>query len=103
MYLTTSGFQTALEDFLGPDVGPQVLAYAATHRAAEQLSGYPELLTVTEVAEVLGTDTNGVLAVTGDDALPAIEIGSRIRRYRREDVHEHLRLLSENSAPALGW
>jgi excisionase family DNA binding protein len=102
MYLTTSGFQTALEDFLGPDAGPQVLAYAATHRAGECLASYPSLLTVAEVAQVLGTDTETVLSVTGDDALPAIEIGTSIRRYRREDVHDYLRFLSANHASALG-
>ena len=101
MRLTTTGFQTALEDFLGADTGAQVLAYAATHRAGEQLAGYPELLTVAEVAGILGTDTNGVLAVTGDDMLPAIEIGTSIRRYRRDDVHAYLRFRSETSAPAL--
>jgi excisionase family DNA binding protein len=101
MRLTTTGFQTALEDFLGTDTGAQVLAYAATHRAAEQLAGYPALLTVAEVAQVLGTDTDGVLSVTGDDVLPAIEIGTSIRRYRREDVHAYLRFRSENHAAAL--
>lgn len=101
MYLTTSGFQTALEDFLGADTGAQVLAYAATHRAGEQLAGYPALLTVAEVAQVLGTDTETVLSVTGDDALPAIEIATSIRRYRREDVHDYLRFRSENHAPVL--
>lgn len=102
MYLTTTGFQTALEDFLGADTGPQVLAYAATHRAGEQLAAYPDLLTVAEVAEVLGTDHHTVLSITGDDLLPAIEIGTSIRRYRREDVHDYLRFLSEKSARALG-
>ncbi|QCU79576.1 DNA-binding protein (plasmid) [Citricoccus sp. SGAir0253] len=101
MHLTTTGFQTALEDFLGADTGAQVLAYAATHRPAEQLAGYPALLTVAETAQVLGTDAAGVLAVTGADALPAIEIGATIRRYRRQDVHDYLRFRSEKSAPAL--
>lgn len=101
MRLTTTGFQTALEDFLGPDTGPQVLAYAATHRAGEQLAGYPALLTLTEVADVLGTDTQAVLSITGNDLLPAIEIGTSIRRYRREDVHDYLRFRSENPAPSL--
>lgn len=102
MHLTTSGFQTALEDFLGTDTGAQVLAYAATHRAGEQLAGYPTLLTVAEVAEVLDTGAETVLSVTGDDMLPAIEIGASIRRYRREDVHTYLRFLSEKTAPVLG-
>jgi excisionase family DNA binding protein len=101
MRLTTTGFQTTLEDFLGADTGPQVLAYAATHRAGEQLAGYPALLTVTEVAQVLGTDTATVLSVTGDDVLPAIEIGTSIRRYRREDVHHYLRFRIEKTAPVL--
>ncbi|GAA1677520.1 hypothetical protein GCM10010977_28960 [Citricoccus zhacaiensis] len=102
MRLTTSGFQTALEDFLGADTGAKVLAYAATHRAGEQLAGYPTLLTVAEVAEVLCTDAETVLSMTGDDMLPAIEIGASIRRYRREDVHNYLRFLSGNRASALG-
>ncbi|MEV4902837.1 hypothetical protein AB0K08_16040 [Citricoccus sp. NPDC055426] len=99
---TTRGFQTALEDFLGDDAGEQVLTYARTHRAAEHLAGYPELLTLEEVAHLVGTDPHEVLQVTGDDVLPAIEIGSSIRRYRLEDVHNYLRHLSEKDAPALG-
>jgi hypothetical protein len=99
---TTTGFQTALEDFLGADTGPQVLAYAAAHRAGEQLAGYPELLTPAEVADLLGTDADGLLSVTGDDVLPALEIGTSIRRYRRGDVHNYLRHLSGKTAPDLG-
>lgn len=95
MDLTTRGFQTALEDFLGDNVGDQVLTYARAHRAAEHLDGYPDLLTLEEVAHLLDTDPYEVLQVTGDDALPAIEIGPSIRRYRREDVHNYLRYLSE--------
>lgn len=99
---TTHGFQTALEDFLGDDTGHQVLTYARTHRAAEHLDGYPKLLTLEEVAHLLNTDPHEILQATGDDVLPAIEIGSSIRRYRREDVHNYLRHLSEKSTPALG-
>ncbi|MGW9551839.1 hypothetical protein ACWG8W_12385 [Citricoccus zhacaiensis] len=102
MDLTPRGFQTALEDFLGDDAGGQVLTYARTHRAAEHLADYPDLLTLEEVAHLLDTDTTEVLQITGDDALPAIEIGVSIRRYRREDVHNYLRHLSEKPAPALG-
>ncbi|WMY80012.1 helix-turn-helix domain-containing protein [Citricoccus sp. I39-566] len=99
---TTRGFQTALEDFLGDDVGDQVLTYALTHRAAEHLEGYPDLLTLEEVAHLLNADPHEVLQVTGDDELPAIEIGTSIRRYRREDVHNYLRYLSEKPTPVLG-
>lgn len=102
MYLTTQGFQTALEDFLGLDAGAQVLAYSAAHRAGENLAGYPDLLTVDEVASILGFDVEAVRSVTGDDALPAIEIGATIRRYRRGDVHNYLQFLSEKSHPHLG-
>lgn len=102
MHLTTQGFQTALEDFLGLDAGAQILAYSATHRAGENLAGYPDLLTVDEVANILGVDVEAVRAVTGDDVLPAIEIGTTIRRYRRGDVHNYLQFLSEKSHPHLG-
>ncbi|GAA1133702.1 hypothetical protein [Citricoccus alkalitolerans] len=98
---TTCGFQTALEDFLGDDAGDQVLTYARTHRAAEHLQGYPELLTLEEVAHLLDTETHEVLQITCDHALPAIEIGATIRRYRREDVHNYLHHLSEKPAPDL--
>lgn len=103
MRLTTSGFQTALEDFLGSDCGHEVLAYSRSHRAEEQLVGYPSLLTVEEASQALGMTSNEVRRRTGDDALPAIEIGSSIRRYRREDVHNYLRILSEYSVGALEW
>jgi hypothetical protein len=69
---------------------------------SEQLTDYPELLNVEEVAALLHTDVPGALNVTGPGALRAIEIGTSIRRYRREDVHNYLRILSENRAPALG-
>ncbi|MFC7403445.1 hypothetical protein [Citricoccus sp. GCM10030269] len=99
---TTRGYQTALEDFIGDDAGHQVLRYARTHRAAERLEEYPDLLTIEEVAHLLGSNIGAVLSVTCDDVLRAIEIGSSIRRYRGEDVHNFLRYLSEKRAPTLG-
>ncbi|QCU79575.1 DNA-binding protein (plasmid) [Citricoccus sp. SGAir0253] len=57
---------------------------------ADQLTDYPELLTLEEVAGLLGTDLAGALTLTGNRSLRALEIGASIRRYRREDVAEFL-------------
>jgi hypothetical protein len=68
----------------------------------ERLTDYPELLTVEEVAGLLKTDLPGALDATGVGALRAIEIGTTIRRYQRQDVHNYLRLPSRNRAHDLG-
>jgi excisionase family DNA binding protein len=73
-----------------------------SENTTERLTDYPELLTVEEVAALLNTDIHGALDATGNGALRAIEIGTTIRRYPRQDVHNYLRSRSENRAPALG-
>lgn len=73
-----------------------------SENVTEQLTDYPELLTVEEVADLLRTDVPGALNVTGPGVLRAIEVGPTIRRYRREDVRDYLRFRSAQSAPALG-
>lgn len=54
------------------------------------LAGAPDLMTTEEVAALLKVSTSTVIGWSQHAGLTALRIGTRVHRFRREDVHDFL-------------